>query len=148
MRTTHGIESSRMSRQFIHRKANCMNSTPWSSRWFASSAAVEQAGGVASVRDDAERRQTGSLRRTIDPRDELGHLADRPDDAWLGDNVVVVHAREHPVEAPERVGLDGREGVLGQERHVESLWVDVWREKGRLWISAVGAPAAKVNGTD
>lgn len=56
-----------------------------------------------------------SLGRTIDSSDELGHLADGPDDARLSNNIIVVHAREHLVEAPERVSLDSREGVLWKE---------------------------------
>lgn len=96
---------SRMSRQFIHRKANCMNSTFCASRCAANGAASP---GVSTLHlnDDCARDHT------INTGDELRHAPDAPVDARLLMNVVVLYAIEEAREAPEGVCFDRVEDVL------------------------------------
>jgi hypothetical protein len=106
MRIVFGTEISRMSRQFIHRNANCMNSTPCCARCAASGAARARQPLLPTTRGRA---------RTVDAPDELGHAAHGALNARLPRDVVVRDAVEEAREAPERVRL-GRRRRAGRER--------------------------------
>jgi len=88
-----------ISRQFIHLKANCMNSTFSDSRCAARGAVF-----IWRLLLDSLRRQ---VELTIDPGYKFGYSLDATMNPGLAVDIVVLDSVEEPRQTPERVGFHG-----------------------------------------
>lgn len=99
IRTVHFTLISRINKQFIHLKANCMNSTPCSSKCAAS--------GASSF--SHEPRVPNGKALTVYALDQFRHPLDEALDTRLMRDVIVLYSIKQLRETPERVGFDGSE---------------------------------------
>jgi hypothetical protein len=99
MRIVHLTLISRINKQFIHLNANCMNSTPSSSKCIARGTGLPKWQRISI-------RSWLIVLRTIYTSDQLSHSPHESVYSGLSGDVIVLDAVEKLRQTPERIGLD------------------------------------------